>query len=84
MAIQSLQLICQYQSNHICEKAYKNKVRDFITINHLLTINKDLTYTSEKWQEILKPKYRRNEEESQFWNSYFKVFRYVVPGIVCV
>jgi len=48
MAIQSLQyLIRQNQGRHICEKAYQNKVKDFITIIHL-TINRDLTYTSEK------------------------------------
>ena len=33
---------------HVCEKAYQNKVTDFITINYFLTINKDLTCTSEK------------------------------------
>jgi len=40
MAIQLLQLICQYQGNHICENTYQDKVMDFVKIN-FLTINKD-------------------------------------------
>jgi hypothetical protein len=37
MAIKSLQLICQSQDNHICEKAYENTVMDFITIISSIT-----------------------------------------------
>jgi hypothetical protein len=50
MVVQSLQLLIkgQYHSNQIYEKAYQNKVTDFITINHFLTFNKVLTYTFQK------------------------------------
>jgi len=41
MAIQSIQLICQYQGSHIYEKAYKKKVMDFITINHFISIKSE-------------------------------------------
>jgi len=48
MAIQSLQELIYSTSVITCEKTYQNKVMDFITRNHFLTINKDYTYTSEK------------------------------------
>jgi hypothetical protein len=47
MVMQSLQWLKKgpYHSNHMYKKAYQNQVTDFITINHFLTINKDLTYS---------------------------------------
>ena len=49
MSIQSLQqLVSQYYGNHICQKSYQNNVVDFIKVNYFLTINKYLTYTSQR------------------------------------
>ena len=49
MVIRSLQqLIGQYCGIHKCEKAYQKQVVDFIIINHFLTINKYITFTSQK------------------------------------